>query len=86
MGNHFCLPVDLSTCLPGFTVPEVFIGEQGIIGIPCLSTRRHVNLSTRVDRSRGKYRSSWHYGSSVLVHLSTCQPINLSLMVDRSST
>ena len=44
----------LSTCLPELTGPKVNMGEQGIMGIPCLSTCRPVNLSTRVDRSRGK--------------------------------
>ena len=32
-----CSPVDLSTCLPGLTGSEVFIGEQGIMGIPYLT-------------------------------------------------
>ena len=44
------------------------------MGIPYLFTCRPVNLSTRVDMSRGKYRSAGHYGLFVLVHLSTCQP------------
>ena len=70
------LLVYLSTCLPGLTGPEVFKGEQGIMGIPCLSTCRPVNLFTRIGRSRGKCRSSRHYEYSVLVHLSTCQPVN----------
>ena len=38
----------------------------------------------QVDWSRGKYRSAWLYGYSVLVDLSTCQPVNLSTRVDRS--
>ena len=42
-------------------------GEEGIIGIPY--------LSTRVDRSRGKYRRARNYGYSILVHQSTCQPV-----------
>ena len=33
-----------------------------------------VNLSTRIDTSRGKYRRVSHNGYSVLVHLSTCLP------------
>ena len=44
------------------------------MGIPYLFTCRPVNLSTRVDRSRGKYRSARHYGYFVLVDLSTCLP------------
>ena len=66
--------VYLSTCLPGLTGAEVNIGEQWLIGIPYLSTLRPVNLSTRVDRPRGKYRRARDYGYSVLVHLSTCLP------------
>ena len=83
-----CSSVDLSTCLIGLTGQEVNIlyqgsigkseiniGVQGIIGTSYLFTCRPVNLSTRVDRSRGKYRSAGHYGYFVLVHLSTCQPV-----------
>ena len=44
------------------------------MGIPYLVTCRPVNLSTRDDRSRGKYRSTGHFGYFVLVHLSTCLP------------
>ena len=69
-----CQP-DLSTCLPWLTGPDVNILYQGIMVNPYLFTCRPVNLSTRFDRSRGKYRSAWHYGYSVLVHLSTCQPV-----------
>ena len=36
------------------------------MGISYLSTCRPVNLSTRVARSRGKYRSAGHYGYFVL--------------------
>ena len=70
-----CSPVDLPTCLPELTGLGVIIGVQGIIGIPYLFTCRPVNLSTRVDRSRGKYMSARHYGYFVLVHLSTCQHV-----------
>ena len=76
MGIYYsftCRPVNLSTCLPRLTGPEVSIGEQGIIGIPCLSTCRAGNLS------KGKYMSSRHYGYSVLV---TCRLVNMS--TDRS--
>ena len=61
------------------------------MGISYLSFCRPVNLSTRVDRSRGKYigvqsiigisrfrgkyRSFSVYGYSVLFYLSTCQPV-----------
>ena len=38
-------------------------------------TCRPVNLSPRVNRSRGEYRRAMHYGYSLLVHLSTCQPV-----------
>ena len=38
----------------------------------------------RGDLSRGKYRSTGHYGYSVPVHLSTCQPVNLSTRLDMS--
>ena len=88
------IKVHLSTCLPRLTGPEVFIGEQGIMGIlyvfPCRAvyqigeqgimsnpypyTCRPVNLSTTVDRSRGKFRRARDYGYSVLVHLSACKP------------
>ena len=64
--------VHLSTCLPGLTGQEVNRGVQGIMGIPYLFTCRPVNLSTRVDRLIGKFRSAGHYGYFVLVHLSTC--------------
>ena len=93
--SRACSPFDLSTCLPGFTGKEVNIGVQG--------TGHYwyfvlVHLSTRVDRSRGKYRSAGHYGYLVLVDLSTCLPYyiealwvirscsyaNLSTRVDRS--
>ena len=63
--------VYLSTCLPGLRGAEVNIGEQWLMGIPYLSTWRPANLSTRVDRPRGKYRRARDYGYSVLVHLST---------------
>ena len=52
----------------------------GNLEFPILShvllRRGPVNLSTRFDRSSGKYRSAWHYGYSVLVlvDLSTCLP------------
>ena len=69
-----CSPVDLSSCLPGLTGPDVYILYQGNMDIPYLFTCRPVNLSTRVDRFRGKYRSSSAYGYSVLFHLSTCLP------------
>ena len=51
---------------------EVNIGEQGIMDISDLSTCRPVNLSTRIDRSTGKYRRARDYGYSIFVHLSTC--------------
>ena len=73
--NGYSIFVHLSTFLPGLTGPEVNIGEQGILGIPYLSTCRPVNLSTRVDRTRAKYMRAIHYGHSVLVHLSTFQPV-----------
>ena len=66
-----CSPAILS---PGLTVPEVNIDVQGIIGIPYMLTCRPVNLSPRVDRSRGENRRSMHYGYSLLIHLSTCPP------------
>ena len=40
-----------------------------------LLTCSPVNLSSRVDRSWGEYRSPGHYGYSVLVHLPTCPPV-----------
>ena len=46
----------------GVTGPEVNIGVLGIMDIPYLSTCRPVNLSTRLDMSRGKYIISSHYG------------------------
>ena len=78
MDYGYSLLVHLWTWLTG---PEVNIGEQGIMGIPYLSTCRPVNLSTRVDRSRGEYRRARDYGYSILVHLLTCQ---LSTRIDRS--
>ena len=60
--NRTCRPVDLSTCLPGLTGPAVNIGVHGIMGIPYLFICRPGNLSTRDDRSRGKYMSARHYG------------------------
>ena len=56
---------------------EVNIGEQGIMGITYLSTRRPVDLSTRVDRSRGKYRSASDYGYSILLPGSTGPEVNI---------
>ena len=50
---HTCPPVDLSTCLPGLTGPEVNIGVQGIMGIPYLFTCRPVNLSSCPSRLTG---------------------------------
>ena len=46
-----------------------------------LSTFLPINHSTKVNRSRVKYRSVRHYGYSVLVH---CRPVNPSTRVDRS--
>ena len=74
-------PVNLSTTLTG---PKASIGDQMIIGNhnmftcrPGVSrTCRPVNLSTRVDRSSGKYRRAGHYGYLVLVHLLTCQLVS----------
>ena len=57
-----CRPVNLSTCLPGFTGQEVNKLYQGIMGKPYLFTCRPVNLSFRAHRSRVKYRSARHYG------------------------
>ena len=45
------------------------------MGIPFVFTCRSVNLSTRVDRTRGKHMSAGHYGHFVLVYLLTCQPV-----------
>ena len=61
-----CSPVDLTICLPGLTGPAVNIGVHGIMGIPYLFICRPVNLSSRVERSRGKYRNAGHYGYFVL--------------------
>ena len=74
-----CSYVNLSTCLPGLTGPEVDKGVHGIMGIPYLLTCRPVNLSTRVDRFRSKYRSSSAYGYSVFFHLPglTGQNVNI---------
>ena len=69
-----CSPVDLSICPAWLTGPDVNILYQSIMGIPYLFTWRPVNLSIRVDRFRGKYRSSSAFGYSVLFHLSTCLP------------
>ena len=69
-----CPPVNLSTCLPGLTGPDVKILYQGIMGNPYLFICQLVILSTRVDRPKCRYRSAWHNGYSVLVHLSTCLP------------
>ena len=55
-------PFYLLTFLPGLIGPELNIEVQGIMGIPYLFTCRPVNLSTRVDRSRGKYTSARDYG------------------------
>ena len=73
----------LPTCLPGLTGPDVSKLYQGIMVNPYLFTCRPVNLSTRVNRSRGKYRSAGHYGYSILIHLSTCQPVYQGLQVKR---
>ena len=69
-------PYLATCCLPWLIGPAVNLGVHGIMGILYLLTCRPVNLSTRVDRSSGKYRSAWHYGYSVLVlvDLSTCLP------------
>ena len=48
-----------------------------MMGISYLSTCRPVNLSARVDRSGGKYRSTGHYRYFVLVQLSASQLVNL---------
>ena len=55
-------PFNLLTFLPGLIGPELNIEVQGIMGIPYLFTCRPVNLSTRVDMSRGKYMSARDYG------------------------
>ena len=66
--RHYVLAVlvHLSTCLPGLTGPAVNIGVHGIMGIPYLFICQPANLSTRVDRSRGKYRNAGNYGYFVL--------------------
>ena len=68
----------LFTCRP-------VLWHYGYFLLVHLSTCQPVNLSTRVDRSRGKYRMSGHYGYFVLVHLSTCQPVYQGWQVQRSS-
>ena len=47
--------VYLLTFLSGSIGPELNIGVQGTMGISYLFTSQPVDLSTRVDRSRGKY-------------------------------
>ena len=47
---------------PGLRGPELNIEVQGIMDIPHLFTCQSVNLSTRVDRSRGKCMSARDYG------------------------
>ena len=55
-------PFYLLTFLPGLIGPELNLEVKCIMGILCLFTCRDVNLSTRVDRSRGKYMSARDYG------------------------
>ena len=52
----------LTSLQRGLTGQKVNIGVHGIMSIPYLFTCRPVNLSSRVDRSRGKYNSAGHYG------------------------
>ena len=59
-------PVDLSTRVAS---QEVNIGMQGIMGISY-----YLALGVSI-LSLDRY-VLWHYGYSVLVHLSTCQPVN----------
>ena len=69
--------VHLSICLPGFTGKEVNIGVQSIMGISHLSTCRPINLSTRVDRSRGNIGVQGIMGNP---YLFTCRPVNLTCL------
>ena len=73
-----CSPINTSEPVnPGRQVEvDRSTGEQvRVTRNALISTFLPINLSTRVDRSRVKNRSSGNYGFS---YLFTCQPVNLS--------
>ena len=74
----FFLLAHFSTCLPELIGPDVFIGEQGIMGIPYLSTCRPVKRLTGLEVNIGVLNIIG------IPYSFTCRPVNLSLRVDRS--